>query len=923
MTDKQPRFTDITQFLDLLQGVKSSGDGRWTSLCPSHNDTNPSLGIRFNKQRIGLYCFAGCETRKVCEALNISMADLDLSSEKPKHKTRTEKFDRSTPDVTYDYTDEQGKLVFQVCRYQLGGKRKTFLQRRPDGAGGWIWSVKDIDLPLYHLPEIILARQQGKVVYLTEGEKDSDALRQIGATATTNAMGAAKWRDNYTEFLRDCNVVIIPDKDDAGAGHLEVVSKVLQGVAGRIRIMPMPGDAKDPADWIAEGHNKGELESITLAALDYSPELVAGFVSQYRHTLPEIMVTNRHMREVTEEALTILQRQNKPTRIFRRSDILTRVTRDETDRPYTDELKEAAFRGELDRCCNFVRLSQSGDTIPIPPPLEVVRDGLTRPSDWQFPALLGIIEAPVLRPDGTILDKPGYDEATKLFYYPTPGLEVPAIPEKCNDSHLQDARNLLIEPIQDFPFDSKASWCNAIGTMIAPILRPMITGPVPMVLLDKPQQGTGATLLAETISTIATGRPAAMMTAPDDDEGWRKAITSLLMKGQMVCTVDNIEGDLWAPSLAAVLTSMTWQDRILGGNKMVELPHRAIWIATGNNIHLRGDLPRRCFWCRMDAGVARPWMRKASLFRHPDLRGWIIDNRGAILAAILILAREWTRANKPVADEIPILGGYESYCSIINGVLGFIGAVDFMGNLDRMYDETDRETPEWEGFFGAWHDILKEEAYTTAEIIGHINDFDELRNALPSELAYIMEGRKGKFGEAKNPGVRLGQRLSKRIGTKYMNNCVLQKAGTKQRAVTWQVVRVESVATTSLKFSLGSEVREVGLTPTCGKENNSDINICIGAGGETTSPTSPLATKTSEVANKNTPKNETKKVTKITLKVISEGKLGNGDPPYPTHPCRCGGTEFWIPPKGAKAFKDGRQWQCNNCHHSPDPSWVV
>jgi len=808
-----------------------------------------------------------------------------------RRKERTEKIDLEDPDAIYDYQNPEGEVKYQSLRYQLGGKRKTFRQRRPnpDKPGEWIWNIDGVEHYLYHLLDIAPAIARGDTIYYCEGEKDCNNLRKLGVVATTHSGGAKAWEDNLIKCLADADLVFIPDKDEAGASLLQKVSKAAPGIVKRLRILPMPGDAHDSSDWIEEGHTKSDLDDIAMAAQDCTSEMVVEFVAQYKSTLPEIITTNRHMREITTNALTALHKHNKPAHIFRRSDTLTRVNFDEANRPYTETLSEAAFRGHLERCCNFVRLSPKGDTLPVPPPLEVVRDAMTRPYEWQFPPLVGITESPVLRPDGTILDKPGYDEVTKLYYTPSPDLNIPPMPDKISDSQLQDAANLLIEPLCDFPFDSKASWCNAIGTMLAPILRPMITGPIPLALFDKPQQGTGATLLAETISAIATGRPGAMMTAPDDDEGWRKAITSLLLKGQMVCTVDNVEGDLFAPSLAAVLTLMTWQDRILGISKMIELPHRAVWIATGNNMRVRGDLPRRCVWVRMDAQVARPWMRSISQFNHPDLRGWITENRGAILAAILVIVKAWTLANRPVPKDTPILGGFESYCTVLSGVLTFMGAKDFLGNLDALYNEADTETPQLESFFGAWHEVLKEEPYTAADLVRYINETEELKEVLPDVLAYTLEGKPGR-----NYAVRLGQKLAKYQGRLYTNRCVLKKAGTKQRAVTWQVVRLESGSNLT-KFSLQSEVGEVATTLTCGQKKDDD-NILLSKGeGESSSQTSPPNTKEGEVATLKAP-----------AMVI---------PSHPKHPCRCGNSKFWLRP--SLPGKNDSEWLCRVCRPPP------
>jgi hypothetical protein len=104
--------------------------------------------------------------------------------------------------ATYDYNDESGNLLFQVVRFEP----KDFRQRRPDGKGGWIWDLKDVRRVLYRIPELIEAIKKGIPVFLVEGEKDVESLSRIGFTATTNAGGANKWRDDYAEVLRAASI---------------------------------------------------------------------------------------------------------------------------------------------------------------------------------------------------------------------------------------------------------------------------------------------------------------------------------------------------------------------------------------------------------------------------------------------------------------------------------------------------------------------------------------------------------------------------------------------------------------------------------------------------------------------------------------------------------------------------------------------
>lgn len=139
--------------------------------------------------------------------------------------------------ATYDYRDESGELLMQVVRMEP----KTFRQRRPDPTArdGWAWSVKDVRVVPYRLPELLAAPEA--VVYLVEGEKDADRLASVGLVATTNAGGAGKWTQSHSQFLRGRRVVILPDNDEPGRAHAQKVMKALKGVATDVRTVTLPG----------------------------------------------------------------------------------------------------------------------------------------------------------------------------------------------------------------------------------------------------------------------------------------------------------------------------------------------------------------------------------------------------------------------------------------------------------------------------------------------------------------------------------------------------------------------------------------------------------------------------------------------------------------------------------------------------------
>jgi len=381
-------------------------------------------------------------------------------------------------------------------------------------------------------------------------------------------------------------------------------------------------------------------------------------------------------------------------------------------------------------------------------------------SQRTFPPLQGFTESPIFAKDGAIFDHAGYNTDTRLFYMPQPGFSLPRVPESATKAEITTAVQIIGELFLDFPFRSDADRTTAWAALVTVVLRPLITGQVPAMLFDAPAPGTGKGLLAKVIAVTASGRSPSMLSPPGDrdDAEWRKRITSTLLGGGSLAVVDNLEHPLGSAALASLLTSDSWTDRLLGRSEMVNLPAGTVWFITGNNIRLRGDLPRRVVWCRMDAKLARPWTRER--FRHPDLLGWTHEHRGELLASVFTLARAWIAAGRPGPDTAaPRLGSFEVWRRVVGGILGLAGVSDFLGNLPELYDAADEDTPAWTAFLAAWAREF-DKALTAAELAAAVQQGGQLRDALPPELADALE-------TAKSFTRRLGKALSRRRETRF------------------------------------------------------------------------------------------------------------------------------------------------------------
>jgi hypothetical protein len=171
--------------------------------------------------------------------------------------------------ATYDYVDGNGELQFQVVRFQP----KDFRQRRPDGNGGWIWKLDGIAPLPYRLAEL-LAAPAPTPVFVVEGEKDADSLRDRLLVATTSPGGAGKFPATFAGYFAGRHVIILPDNDPAGERHAQDVAAKLQGQAASIRILRLPGlpEKGDASDWLAAGGTAEELQRLAAEAPEWRPE---------------------------------------------------------------------------------------------------------------------------------------------------------------------------------------------------------------------------------------------------------------------------------------------------------------------------------------------------------------------------------------------------------------------------------------------------------------------------------------------------------------------------------------------------------------------------------------------------------------------------------------------------------------------------
>lgn len=253
------------EILQRLEGVKREREGQWAAKCPAHGDRKPSLAIKSADGKTLLHCHVGCKLADVLAALQLTEQDLfpPKADAGPVGEPVT---------TTYPYRSETGEVVFEVVRTDTPGQAKQIKQRRPNGAGGWVWNLEGIAPVLYRLPEI-LAADVAKPVFLVEGEKCADRVTHLGLLATTSSRGATAWdktAEHAQRVLAGRHVVLVPDNDEPGRKFARDILASLRGVVRSIRIVELPGlrDKGDVFDWALAGGTAEHLLALARAVPD-------------------------------------------------------------------------------------------------------------------------------------------------------------------------------------------------------------------------------------------------------------------------------------------------------------------------------------------------------------------------------------------------------------------------------------------------------------------------------------------------------------------------------------------------------------------------------------------------------------------------------------------------------------------------------
>ena len=417
-------------------------------------------------------------------------------------------------------------------------------------------------------------------------------------------------------------------------------------------------------------------------------------------------------------------------------------------------VSSAIIRRSLGQSARWEKSNAKGEVIQIDPPRDVVDQIAGMVGEWPFPPLSGLIATPTLRPDGSLLDRQGYDPQTGLVLK-FGNLSMPHIPDHPGKDDADFALDILDELLNQFPFVDEASRSAALSMLLTPVLRAALVPAVPMHLITKPKPGTGASYLIDIAATIATGERAPVMSMSPEPKETESRLISAALAGSPIISLDNCSGTLTGDFLCQATERPLLLLRPLGKSEVVRVSNTFSVFANGNNVVVADDMVRRTLCITLDANMENPEDRE---FKANPL-GIVQADRGKYVAACLTIGRAYILAGRP--DCPRPLPSFERWSDIVRGALMWLHRADPVDTVATARLD-DPELQQRGAVYAAWaSELAPGTGYLTSELIEAALANDNgvwIRPQLRAALIAVAPSRVG--GEPISP-TRLGKWLSR------------------------------------------------------------------------------------------------------------------------------------------------------------------
>lgn len=440
-----------------------------------------------------------------------------------------------------------------------------------------------------------------------------------------------------------------------------------------------------------------------------------------------IRITPQRKRVADKACRALTSRHN----LYHREGRLVRVCGTENDAPRIDVLPNPSLGEELTEAAKFVKRNADGVSRRVHPPDWLIGCVASR-GEWpMLRELRGVVEAPILRRDGTILQEPGYDPSTRLLYLPS--VQFPAVPKTPTYEDARAACDKLLDLVCDFPFAQpvhKAAW---LAGMLTGFARHAYQGYTPFFLIDGNVRGSGKSMVVDVAAIIMTGRVAPRNTHSFDEVEEEKRITSTALQGDALVLIDNIRHPFGSGVFDCALTGEEWRGRVLATNQMPRVRLSTIWWGTGNNVRFRNgvDTARRTLHIRFESNEANPERRQD--FKYPLLLEHVKAHRRELAVAALTMLSAYLTVGQAEGLKLKRWGSFEGWSQLVRSCVYWLTQLDPYEAHEALA-QADQTTSALEGLLLGWRELCEEqrvEECSTRQVVEWLAEDDEYKRSSP------------------------------------------------------------------------------------------------------------------------------------------------------------------------------------------------
>jgi hypothetical protein len=423
--------------------------------------------------------------------------------------------------------------------------------------------------------------------------------------------------------------------------------------------------------------------------------------------------------------------------------------------------------------------------VPADYPLEYVNVLLARGDRFKFPVLNAVITTPVVLGNGRIIQAPGYDEPTGLYYDPL-GVEFPTVLQHPTPDEARAALNMLKKPLAEYPFkvrpdngdtkDKNLALSVALSYLVTITNRPAYPQ-VPGHAFSGNNAGVGKGKLVTVGSIMAIGSAPGVIRQGERDEEFEKGLATRMLAGVTHIAIDNVDRVLKGNLLDQCISEERINIRAFGKLEGLDVLNTYTVTATGQNLIFTKDAVRR--WLQGD--IESPYERPELVRFNFDPVAYARDHRPVLVVAALTVIKAYIEAGRPL--KLGPLGSFEKWSDDVRAALVWLGEPDPIGSMVVIRANDPKKNLEAR-FIELWSEQYGDKPKTIAEVTKEVHMFYENRREPGEE--HPLNDVLVEIGDAGLNSKKIGQFFNN-IVNMVINKKLFYQAGTRHNTAMWAV----------------------------------------------------------------------------------------------------------------------------------------